>query len=409
MLTKSFTMFYYLKKRNNYVKGNLPIYLRLTIDGKRIELATKRECDPDKWNSSSGRRSGSKEEVKILNAYLDTLQAKIYEIHRQLISDGKEITAEIVKDKLMGVAEKPKLILEIFQRHNEKLRGLVGNEYAFGTVVRYETSLEHTKNFIFWKFKANDFDITKLNYEFISEYEFWLKTVRKCGHNTAMKYLANFKKIVLICVKNGWLAKDPFFAFKLGKREVDREALNANEISIIENKVFASPRLGQVRDIFLFCCYTGLSYVDVHKLKRSEVIDGMDGGKWLVIKRQKTDSPSRIPILPFAWKILERYNDHPQCNVKGQLLPVLSNQRMNSYLKEIADICGIEKTVTFHLARHTFATTITLTNGVPIESVSKMLGHRSIRTTQQYAKIVDKKISEDMINLRKLLENKAKK
>jgi site-specific recombinase XerD len=409
MLTKSFTMFYYLKKRNNYVKGNLPIYLRLTIDGKRVELATKRECEPEKWNSSAGRKSGNKEEVKLLNAYLDTLQGKIYEIHRQLISDGKEITAEVIKDKLTGVADKPKMILEVFQRHNEKLRQLAGNEYAFGTVVRYETSLEHTKNFIFWKFKQHDFDINRLNYEFISEYEFWLKTVRKCGHNTAMKYLANFKKIVLIYVKSGWLAKDPFFAFKLGKREVDREALNSNEVIAITKKVFVSPRLDQVRDIFLFCCYTGLSYVDVHKLKRSEVIDGIDGEKWLVIKRQKTDSPSRIPILPFAWKILEKYKDHAQCKVKGQLLPVLSNQRMNSYLKEIADICGVEKTMTFHLARHTFATTITLTNGVPIESVSKMLGHRSIKTTQQYAKIVDKKISDDMINLRKLLESKSKK
>ncbi|MEO6687044.1 MAG: phage integrase SAM-like domain and Arm DNA-binding domain-containing protein [Dyadobacter sp.] len=220
-------MFYYLKKRNNYVKGNLPIYLRLTIDGKRVELSTKRECEPEKWNSAAGRKSGSKEEAKLLNAYLDTLQAKVYEIHRQLISDGKGISAEVIKNILMGAADKPKMILEIFCKHNGQLRALVGDEYAMVTVVRYETSLERTRNFIAFKFKLPDFEINKLNYEFISDYEFWLKTVRKCGHNTAMKYLANFKKIVLICVKNGWLAKDPFFAFKMGKRELDRSALTA--------------------------------------------------------------------------------------------------------------------------------------------------------------------------------------
>lgn len=403
MLTKSFTMFYYLKKRNNNDKGKLPIYLRVTVDGKRIELATKRDCEPEKWNTSSGRKAGNKEEVRILNTYLDTLQGKIYEIHRALIADGKEITAEVIKGKLTGTADKPRMIIELFEEHNNKLAQLIGSEYAPGTLIRYKTSLEHTKSFILKKFMVEDLDINKLNYEFITEYEFWLKSVRKCGHNTAIKYLANFKKIVLICVKNGWLAKDPFFAFKMGKREVDRTALSSEEVDAISAKDFGSERLSQVRDTFLFCCYTGLAYIDVHKLKRSEIIDGIDGGKWLSIKRQKTETPSRLPILPVAWEILEKYKAHPQCQVKGQLLPVLSNQRMNSYLKEIADVCGIKKTITFHLARHTFATTITLTNGVPIESVSKMLGHRSIKTTQQYAKIVDRKLSEDMRKLQEKL------
>jgi site-specific recombinase XerD len=222
-----------------------------------------------------------------------------------------------------------------------------------------------------------------------------------------MKYLANFKKIVLLCVKNGWLNKDPFFAFKMGKREVDRTALTSEEISAMVKKEFASSRLDQVRDTFLFCCYTGLSYIDVQRLRRSNIVDGIDNEKWIVIKRQKTDAPSRLPILPAALKILGKYECHPQCQVKGQLLPVLSNQRMNSYLKEISDVCGIQKNLTFHLARHTFATTITLTNGVPIESVSKMLGHRSIKTTQQYAKIVDRKVSDDMKLLKDKLANQG--
>jgi len=269
---------------------------------------------------------------------------------------------------------------------------------------RYKTTLDHSRDFISWKYKADDIDIFKLNHEFITDFEYWLKSVRNIGHNTAIKYLATFKKIVIICIKNGWLPRDPFHAYKMSKREVDRTALTAEELSKISKKKFDHERLGQVRDIFLFCCYTGLAYIDVFKMSRSEIITGIDGEKWLVIKRQKTDSPSRIPLLPQALSILKKYDKDPQCEIKGQLLPVLSNQKMNSYLKEIAVLCRINKVITFHLARHTFATTVTLTNGVPMESVSKMLGHRNLKTTQQYAKIVDVKVSEDMKKLKQILK-----
>jgi integrase len=222
-----------------------------------------------------------------------------------------------------------------------------------------------------------------------------------------MRYLVYFKKIVLLCVKNGWIVRDPFFAFSMAKLEVDRRPLDETELAAIVEKKFTNERLRKDRDIFIFCCYTGLSYVDVKKLKRSEVIDGFDGKKWISIKRQKTDTPSKIPLLPVALKILERYSEHIQCINHDSLLPVMTNQRMNSYLKEIADICGIDRNITFHLARHTFATTVTLSNNVPIESVSKMLGHKDLRTTQHYAKIVDKKLSNDMEALRFKLESKV--
>src|SRR5690606_7001326 len=340
--------------------------------------------------------------ARLLNNYLETLQAKVFEVRRQLIESDIPITAEAIKTKLTGTGDKPNLILEVFQAHNDQLTKLIGIDYARGTLKRYETCLAHTRNFIQWKYNADDLDITKLDYDFISDYEFWLKTIRKCDHNTTMKYLANFKKIVLICVKKGWLVRDPFYAYKMSKREVDRQALTSTELTRISLKEFGTERLAQVRDIFVFCCYTGLAYVDVYKLKRSEIIEGIDGGNWITIKRQKTDSPSRIPLLPPALAILKKYEDHPQVIGQDRLLPVLSNQKMNSYLKEIADVCGINKAITFHLARHTFATTVTLSNGVPIESVSKMLGHSNIRTTQLYAKVVDKKISEDMMKIKAL-------
>ncbi|TLV01429.1 site-specific integrase [Dyadobacter luticola] len=405
MLTKSFTLLFYLKKRNNYAKGELPIYMRLTVDGQRIEISTKRKCEPEKWNSSAGRKNGVKEDVKSLNAYLDTLQSKVYDVHRQLIEAGKTITAESVKNVLVGSAVKPKMILEIFYEHNDKMSKLVGTDFAPGTLERYKTSYEHTKEFIRYKYRTDDLEIDKLDYDFIADYEFWMKAVRKCSHNTTMKYLSNFKKISLLCIKRGWLPRDPFHAYKMTKHEVDRQALTGPELQLITNRDFGQGRLAQVRDIFLFCCYTGLAYADVFKLKRSEIIDGSDGEKWVVIKRQKTDSASRIPLLPQALLIVAEYNEHPQCINQDRLLPVLSNQKMNSYLKEISDLCGITKAITFHLARHTFATTVTLTNGVPIESVSKMLGHRNIKTTQLYAKIVDKKIGDDMRKLKEVLGN----
>ncbi len=276
----------------------------------------------------------------------------------------------------------------------------MGREFAAGTLERYRTSLEHTRSFMRWKYSVADLDIKQLNYEFISEYA--LKSVRHCNHNTTMKYLSNFKKVVLHCVRNGWLPRDPFSAFKMSKKEVLRTALTESELQTIIAKSFSSDRLNYVKDIFLFSCYTGLAYADVKKLKSSEIMVGIDGELWLLTKRQKTETVSKIPLLPMAIEIINRYADHPQCCGQGKVLPVLSNYKMNAYLKEIGDICGISKNLTFHIARHTFATTITLSNGVPIETVSKMLGHKSLKQTQHYAKILDIKISQDM----KALKNK---
>ena len=405
-MEKRMSMVFHARKSKATKENLVPIYLRVTIGGQRCELTTKQLTSEEKWSAHTGKVKGTSAEAKAINSFLNTLQGKAHAIHRDIIQEGKSISIELFKDRWFGIAEKPIMLMEVFQEHNDKMEKLVGQDYAYGTFQRYQTSLQHTRDFLIWKFKENDIDLKKLNFKFITDYEFYLKSVRKCGHNSTMKYLANFKKIVLICVKNDWLEKDPFFAYKMQKHEVDRTALTEKELSDIINKKFAADRLNQVRDIFIFCCYTGLAYADVHKLKRSEIVDGIDGGKWLLIKRQKTESRSSIPILPTAMDLLKRYEDHPQCVNKGQLLPVLSNQKMNSYLKEIADQCGIAKTITFHLARHTFATTITLSNGVPIESVSKMLGHRDLKTTQLYAKVVDKKISDDMNKLKELLGSK---
>jgi site-specific recombinase XerD len=215
-----------------------------------------------------------------------------------------------------------------------------------------------------------------------------------------MKYLANFKKIVLLCRKRGWLDKDPFNSFRMTKKEVIREVLNEEELQIIAEKKFVSDRLTLVRDIFLFSCYTGLAYSEVKNLNESHINIGIDGGRWIFIRRQKTKKLSRIPLLEVPESILSRYQGHPVSGQRETLLPILSNQKMNSYLKEIADVCGISKPLTFHIARHTFATTVTLNNGASIEAVSDMLGHSSLKQTQHYSKVKEKLISEEMQKLR---------
>ncbi|WP_426277694.1 tyrosine-type recombinase/integrase [Chryseobacterium sp. S-02] len=215
-----------------------------------------------------------------------------------------------------------------------------------------------------------------------------------------MKYLKNFKKIIRLCMAHGWITKDPFLGYKAKIKAVERHFLSKEEIQMIYEKKFASDRLNQVRDIFLFSCYTGLAYVDVKQLSKSNINIGIDGDHWIFTHRQKTDTSTRVPLLPVARELVLKYENHPQCVNSDVLFPVLSNQKMNSYLKEIASVCGINKDFTFHIARHTFATTVTLSNGVPIESVSKMLGHTNIKTTQHYAKILDKKVSDDMAVLK---------
>ena len=282
---------------------------------------------------------------------------------------------------------------------------LVGLEFAHGTFKKFKSALKSLEHFIEWKFNKKDVYLTEVSHKFITDYEFYLKAVQKLQHNSAMGNIKKLKKIIRQCVANDWLEKDPFKSYKITTKETHRNFLLKDELELLMNKNLPIHRLDQVRDIFLFSCYTGLSYSDVMMLSPKDISIGIDGEQWIFTKRTKTDTASRIPLLPIAKTILEKYSDQPRIKSSGILLPKLSNQRLNSYLKEISDICGFNKELTFHCARHTFATTVTLTNGVPIETVGKMLGHRSLRTTQIYAKILDSKVSSDMKELKlKLLK-----
>ncbi|QQL51196.1 site-specific integrase [Mucilaginibacter ginkgonis] len=401
-----------LKKTKILKDGTAPIYLRLTVASERVEFTTRRYIRPERWNNAQQKMSGTTDEARVFNHYLKTLEQQVFEEHRQMLDNKQLITADALRNRLLGIEQqvKEKMLVPIFQDHNKRIKSLLDKEYAKGTLARYETSLKHTVEFMQWQYGKSDIAIKAIDHEFITSYDFYLRSERSCGNNTVVKYIKNFKKIIRICMANGWLDKDPFINYKAKVKEVIRDYLTKEEIQAIADKELVTDRVNQVRDIFLFSCFTGLAYADVKKLKRTEISKGIDGQWWIFTSRQKTDTASRIPLLPTALKILEKYENNPECLHKDRVLPVLSNQKMNSYLKEIASAAGITKELTFHMARHTFATAVTLGNGVSIESVSKMLGHRNIRTTQHYAKILDAKVSEDMAILKEKflsIENKS--
>lgn len=399
------SILFFVKRTKTNVNGLLPIFIRVTVNGERIEFTTKRFTTPEKWSVEGNRMKGTSVESKSTNSYLDALKAKVYDYQQQLIREDEPVNAENMRNKIMGIDKRSHMLIGIFQQHNDEIKVLIGKDYAAATHVRYETSLKHTADFLKWKYKVSDLDIRKIDHEFITSYEFYLKSVCNCCQNTTSKYIKNFGKIIRICLANGWLQKNPFINYKSKMVEVERAFLSMEEIETMLNKVFVSDRLNLVKDIFLFSCFTGLAYSDVKKLSRKNIAIGVDGDRWIYINRTKTDTRSNIPILPIASYLLEKYEDHPQVVNQEKLLPILSNQKMNSYLKEIADACGINKELTFHIARHTFATTVTLSNGVPIESVSKMLGHKNLKTTQHYAKILDLKVSNDMQILKEKFGN----
>lgn len=394
------SILFYGKSSKSCKNGLVPIYLRITIDGTRIEFSTSKFIEQSKWNRTSGKVKGTTEEARTLNGYLDIMKTKVLETEKFMINNDLEINAQTFKNKFLGIEERKRMLIPIFEVHNAQMKELLGKGFAQNTYKKYETSLKHTKAFLKFQYRIDDINISKIDLPFINDYDFYLRNTKKCNNNSTIKYIRNFGKIVKQCYANGWINRDPFLNYKGKVKEVDRIFLSEQELQMIINKELKTIRLSLVRDIFIFSCFTGLAYIDVCNLTKSNVSIGIDGDKWIFTHRQKTESASRIPLLSIAQMTIDKYENHPQCVNQQKLLPVLSNQKMNAYLKEIADICGIEKELTFHIARHTFATTVTLSNGVPIETVSKMLGHNTLRSTQHYAKILDTKVSDDMASLK---------
>lgn len=392
----SFSILFFTRKRPGEVHLMASIYLRITVDSKRTEISVKRKVKPTDWNSAAGKVKGTRREALEINKHLDEIRHRVYTIHSKLIGKRKVFTALTIREKFLGKKKEERTLIALYQEHNQEILELVGKEYSKGRYYQHNRTLRHLAAFIEKEYHRKDIALKKVDLRFIKRFEHYLKTSNLGGQNTITKYVTNFKKIIRIALANNWIKKDPFYHWKATWKVVEREVLNERELTILMRKEFESKKLNLVKDIFLFCCFTGLSYADVKKLSIHHIVIDMKGQQWIKTKRKKTGGKSSIPILPTAANILKKYEYVPMNSDNGLLLPVISNQKLNDYLKEIAALCEIDKRITFHLSRHTFATTVTLANGVPIESVSKMLGHSSLKTTQIYAKVIDKKLMDDM-------------
>ncbi len=392
----TFGLLFYIRRDKTNKRGEAPVFMRLTINGERADASIKRFIEPHAWNSAKGKANEKSRGGKDLNLYLDAISANILRIQRDLELDKKEVSAQIILNRYLGKEQSDRhTLMEVFRAHNEKCRALSGISLAPATVIRYETTLRLTEEFLQKNYKKEDCYLDEVTNQFIEDFEFFLKTVRRCCHNTTTKYLLNFKKIIRIALAKGWMKKDPFAQVHFHFEPVEREFLEKQELKVLLNKEITITRLAQVRDIFCFCCLTGLAFTDVQQLKAEHLVVDIHGKIWIRKARQKTKNMCNIPLLDEAQKIIDRYRDHPYCQTHGVLLPVCSNQKMNSYLKELADICGIRKNLSTHCARHTFAT-LTLASGATIDNVAKMLGHANVNMTRRYAKVLDSSIMRDM-------------
>ena len=404
-----------IKVRLNQQKardGKLPVYIRIYVDGVKAEISSRHFVEAVNWDAKKSRVKALSKDAAYINGYIDRTVNFINQEFLKAHSTANRITAVIIKNRFLGKEELPnyKTILEAFDYHNLKmLEKVTAKQIVKKTYERYVITRNKVENFMKKQYKVNDKPLPELRLAFITEFEHYLLTVELIQSNTAHKYIKNLKKIMNMAVGLDWIPSSPFNQFKCSYTNPEREILNQEELNLIMKKKLHSDRLIQVRDVFVFCCYTGFAYADVYEFAQDAVMKGLDGNFWLSTARQKTGTKESVPLLPIPLEIIAKYQDHEYCKKFNKLLPVNSNQRYNSYLKEIVDLCGIKKKLTSHIARHTFATTVTLANGVPIETVSSMLGHRNIRTTQIYAKVVEQKVSDDMKALRDKLSQSTKK
>lgn len=408
----TFNLVCLIRKSRVLKNGEVPIFIRITVNKKVADIPLSWTVLPSLWNQDKGEMNGKGRDVKELNYNIQFIKSRILQIHHELESDGKHITAQLLKDMYLGNhedEEKGKTLVEVHSDHNERCRKLIGIEYSQSTIYKFDTSLKYLKEFMSIELNIDDIPLKEINEDFIRKYELYLKTEKGCANNSAIKHLKIFKKIIRIALVNDWLQKDPFAPIKFRQDEVHVEFLTMYELNTLMEKKMHCKRLEQVRDVFVFCAFTGLAFVDVKSLQTEHIIHGNKGEMWIRKPRVKTNNMCNIPLLKISRDLIAKYKDDKGCLSRGQILPVPTNQKMNSYLKEIATICNINKRLSTHTARHTFATSVTLANKVTMENVAKMLGHSSTRMTQHYAKVLDQSIMEDMMNVdNKLFGNNFK-
>jgi site-specific recombinase XerD len=381
------------------------IYARITISKKVIDISLKRTTAYLLWDSKQECISSRTSEAKQINKFIEDTRYRLMECYQQLLLEHKVITPLAIKELYLGETKVENTLMGLISYHNTNMKQVL----AWGTLKNYFTTQKYVQLFLKQKYKNADLFLSSLNYQFITEFEFFLRTCKPLDkanpltNNGIMKHMERLRKMATLAYKMEWIPKDPFAQYKLRFKRKEMHFLTAEELEKFEHLELSKKIVARARDLFVFCCYTGLSYIDLDNLRSNNLCIGIDGEHWINTKRKKTETPVNIPLLPKAYAMIEKYKNEPRVFYRQRLLPFMSNQRLNKYVKEIAQLCGIKKELSFHAARHTFATTITLTNGVPVETVSKLLGHTKLSTTQIYVHIVKQKISDDMQVLKQKL------
>ncbi len=398
MKRDSFRVLFFLKKTRLLKNGEASVCMRITVNGTRVENNIRKSIDPALWSQAKETARGKSRRACDLNTYIEEARIKLYQIFCELEQQNRPVTAHLLQELFFG-QEKPeevRTLLGTMQEHNDQCRALVGTDYALITVRRYESCRRYLAELIRQRYGKEDLPLAEVNGELVRAFAFYLKTEKGCQQNTVIRYMKCLKKITNLARANDWMAKDPFLGIRFHEKEVVREFLTMDELQTIYHKEFPLERLTLVRDVFIFAAFTGLAFIDVQQLAPEHIVRDNNGNLWIRKPRQKTKNMCNIPLLDIPQEILRKYANHPTCRKKGVLLPVPCNQKMNSYLKEIADICMIRKNLTTHCARHSYATSVCLANGVSLENVAKMLGHSNIKMTQHYARVLDSSILRDM-------------
>lgn len=405
-MRQTFNVLFFIRKTRALKSGENPIMLRISIAGQLSEIQLKRAVKPNLWNQNKERSMGKDAASLEINRYLESVKLRLFEIHRKMEEGGKLINPNEIKRKFLGLDEEHKMFFQVFQEHNDKCRELIGKDYAKVTISRFDTCLKYMKEMALKQYHLKDISLKEVNHAFIQDYIHFLKVEKNLSENTLIRYMKVIKKITNMSLANEWMTKNPFVNIKFHEQEVHKDFLTKEELETLRAKEFDIPRLDLVRDVFLFQCWSSLAFIDVFELKEEHIVPDNEGNLWIRKARQKTKIMCNIPLLDIPLQILEKYKDHPLCQKKGVLLPVMCNQKMNSYLKEIADMCGIKKSLSTHTGRHTFSSTVALANNVSLENVAKMLGHTNTKMTQRYAKVLDQSILRDMQGVKKYFAKK---
>lgn len=397
-------------RQNRMQEGKCPVYLRIFVNGTRSEISLKALVHVNDWNLGKGMAKPKNETLKLLINYLEDIRIRVVNYYRELRADGATVTAEDVKNAYLGIEKQDtgQTLIGLVEEHNR----IMANVLKPGSLKNYFTTLTYIKNYLQKKYSAKDIALRHLKYEFITGFEHYIRTTPiksndPCTNNGTMKHLERLRKMITWAAKNEWIARDPFSNFKLSFKKTEREHLTAAELNAVIATELPSASLQKVRDLFLFSCYTGLAFTDLMELKPVHIIEGANNTKRISTTRAKTDVRVNVPLLQPAAEILEKYRNDESAIARRAVFPSISNQDMNRNLKIIAGLSKVGKLLTFHMARHTFATTVTLMNGVPIESIRKMLGHTKITTTMIYARVNQSKIEMDMQALQEKMNSKT--